>query len=117
MPRCSAFCRRAPTVRFIALEIFTTGVFARECPLSSLSCSFVHSRGVPLPFGFAARFVLAMLIRSFCTLPCSTNIVARKQGGHPLIHMNEYKHRSHNCFSSLPWGSGFDRRLRIPHSL
>src|SRR5580704_9836603 len=43
MPRVIAFWRMAPSVRFIALAIFATGVLLLECALRSRSCSFVHS--------------------------------------------------------------------------
>jgi hypothetical protein len=44
IPRNKAFWRRAPTVRFVNLEILITGVLAFECVLSSLTSVFVHSR-------------------------------------------------------------------------
>jgi hypothetical protein len=53
IPRCSAFWRSAPIVRFVSLDILATGVFAFECALSSLMSAFVHSRRTALPFFFA----------------------------------------------------------------
>jgi hypothetical protein len=46
MPSASARWRRAPIVRFIALEIFTTGVLLFECAFSSRSLAFVHATRV-----------------------------------------------------------------------
>jgi hypothetical protein len=37
IPKCRAFCLKAPGVRFIVLEIALTGVLLFECFLSSLS--------------------------------------------------------------------------------
>ena len=42
-PRLNAFWRIAPGVRFIALEILTTGVLLFECALRSRTCSFVQA--------------------------------------------------------------------------
>src|SRR6476620_10639568 len=42
-PRLNAFWRIAPGVRFIAFEIFTTGVLLFECALRSRTCSFVQA--------------------------------------------------------------------------
>src|SRR5476649_1242511 len=39
MPSLSACWRKAPAVRFIALEIRATGVFALECLRSSACCA------------------------------------------------------------------------------
>src|SRR5262244_3905572 len=39
-PRLSAFCRSAPTVRFMAFAIFFTGDLLRECALSSRTSAF-----------------------------------------------------------------------------
>jgi len=44
MPISHAFCRNAPSVRFVIFEIVATGVFARECAFNSRRFSFVHSR-------------------------------------------------------------------------
>lgn len=44
IPIWNAFWRNAPTVRFVSLEIFATGVFERECAFSSRTFSLVHSR-------------------------------------------------------------------------
>jgi hypothetical protein len=41
-PMIPAFRLRAPSVRFIALAIFATGVRAFECDLSSFTSSFDH---------------------------------------------------------------------------
>src|SRR5712691_1934525 len=43
-PRMRAFCRSAPTVRFIAFAIFLTGDLLRECTLSSRTSAFDHGR-------------------------------------------------------------------------
>jgi hypothetical protein len=42
MPIVFAFCRTAPSVRFIALATFATGVLAFECALSSRMFSLDH---------------------------------------------------------------------------
>ena len=44
IPRCRAFCRRAPAVRFIDFEMAFTGVLLFECLLSSLSSCLVQTR-------------------------------------------------------------------------
>jgi hypothetical protein len=44
IPRCRAFCLRAPGVRFIAFEMDFTGILVFECRLSSLSSCLVQSR-------------------------------------------------------------------------
>src|SRR5437764_11897316 len=43
-PSSSAFWRNAPAVRLVSVEIFATGVLAREWALSSWTCCFVHAR-------------------------------------------------------------------------
>jgi hypothetical protein len=43
-PKLRAFCLRAPGVRFMALEILATGVFAFECLRSSFLSAAVHAR-------------------------------------------------------------------------
>src|SRR5271167_842906 len=42
MPIVFAFCRTAPSVRFIAFATSATDVFAFECTLSSRTSSLVH---------------------------------------------------------------------------
>lgn len=42
MPSIPARRRNAPTVRFISLEIFATGVRAFECAFRARTSSFVH---------------------------------------------------------------------------
>jgi hypothetical protein len=42
MPKIPALRRSAPTVRFIALEILTTGVLAVECVFNWRTSSLVH---------------------------------------------------------------------------
>jgi hypothetical protein len=44
IPSCHAFCRNASALRLVAFAILTTGVFARECALSSLMSSFDQAR-------------------------------------------------------------------------
>lgn len=44
IPRCRAFCLRAPGVRFIAFEMDFTGILLFEWLLSSLSSCRVHCR-------------------------------------------------------------------------
>src|SRR5947209_15893281 len=56
MPSCKAFCRKAPSLRLVSLEISTTGVLARECRFSSRTLSLVHSRRL------AGLTLLAMMI-------------------------------------------------------
>jgi|SRR6266511_2291331 len=43
-PRLSAFCRSAPTVRFMAFAIFFTGDLLRECAFSSRTSAFDQVR-------------------------------------------------------------------------
>ncbi len=43
IPRARAFCRIAPAVRFITLEIFSTGVLLLECVLRSRTCSLLQA--------------------------------------------------------------------------
>jgi hypothetical protein len=59
MPSLSAFWRNEPSVRFIILLIFATGVRALEWARSSLTSVFVYSRRtIFLAF-------LAIAVRSF----------------------------------------------------
>jgi hypothetical protein len=44
MPSFSAFWRNEPSVRFVSLEIFATGVRAFECARNSFTSSLVYSR-------------------------------------------------------------------------
>jgi hypothetical protein len=43
IPKPRAFCRIAPAVRFITLEIFSTGVLLLECVLRSRTCSLLQA--------------------------------------------------------------------------
>ena len=56
IPSFNALCRSAPTVLFIDLEIFTTGVFARECPFNSRSSPLIHGRRLTAFAFFAIQF-------------------------------------------------------------
>src|SRR5213082_123682 len=48
-PRLSAFCRSAPSLRFIVLAIFLTGDLLRECALSSRKSAFDQDRRLRPP--------------------------------------------------------------------
>jgi hypothetical protein len=52
IPSVRAFCLIEPSVRFIALAIFFTGVLALECARNSFTCSLVYGTRV----GFFAAF-------------------------------------------------------------
>jgi hypothetical protein len=61
-PIALAFCRTAVAVRFIALEILETGVFAFEWAFSSVTSAFDHgSRGTRRRFAFLAIFASSQL--------------------------------------------------------
>ena len=64
MPRLTAFCRSDPSVRFIDLAIFFTGVLAFECARRSRTSAFVYSMRVRFFFVFFATF-LAILTPMF----------------------------------------------------
>ena len=62
MPSLSACWRRAPIVRFICLEIFTTGVFAFECAFSVRQSPLVHGTRLVTFFAvFATVTILCCL--------------------------------------------------------
>src|SRR6266404_2394908 len=60
MPSFSACCRSDPTVRFIALAILSTGVFALECLRNSTCIAFVHA--TVFLFAFVATFLVTVFL-------------------------------------------------------
>src|SRR6266404_4669811 len=60
MPSFSACCRSDPTVRFIALAILSTGVFALECLRNSTCIAFVHA--TVFRFAFVATFLVTVFL-------------------------------------------------------
>jgi len=59
MPSLKAFCLSEPSVLFISLAIFETGVLAFECCFSSLMSAFVYGLlGGFLFFALANSFLL-----------------------------------------------------------
>jgi hypothetical protein len=56
----SAFWRSAPSVRFIAFEIFTTGVFFLECIFNSRTSAAVHATRLAGPFDYARRLAIVI---------------------------------------------------------
>jgi hypothetical protein len=72
MPICDALTRSAPIVRLVALEIFSTGVRAFECLLSSRISAAVHSRRndffvlVLTVLNFGSDFVRTALLAAVC---------------------------------------------------
>ena len=58
IPKASAFCRIAPAVRFIALDILATGVLLFECAFRSRTCSLDQ----------ATRFVRALVLFGFVAI-------------------------------------------------
>src|SRR5258708_36200982 len=77
MPSLSACWRKAPAVRFIALEIRATGVFALECLRSSACCARDQAtRFFDFLFVFLAFFAIPF--------SCCAGVLARKRSiGHP----------------------------------
>lgn len=55
-PMYNAFCRSAPTVRFVSFDILSTGVLAFECAFSSFRSALVHSRRLPFFLATLAFF-------------------------------------------------------------
>jgi hypothetical protein len=90
MPIDVAFCRTAPSVRFIALATFATGVLAFECALSSRKplCSMDCEREFSL-FAYLHSVLTASRSRRL-KLPKSSSIPADERGadsqGHPHRH-------------------------------
>jgi hypothetical protein len=58
MPSFKAFCLNEPSVLFISLAIFDTGVLAFECCFSSLMSAFVYGLLVTLFFLALANLFL-----------------------------------------------------------
>src|SRR6266508_1562985 len=58
-PRLSAFCRSAPTVRFMAFAIFFTGDLLRECAFMSRTSAFDQVRRL-------VRLTCLLAIRHCC---------------------------------------------------
>ena len=57
-PSSSAVWRNAPAVRLVSVEIFATGVLAREWALSSWTCCFVHARRFRRPSTYLLFFAM-----------------------------------------------------------
>jgi hypothetical protein len=79
MPSRNAFCRSAPGVRFIALEILTTGVLAFECALRLRKSSFVQGL---LMRRFALFAMFVPLIRQDA---CSTSRRPLRDAGYACL--------------------------------
>ena len=70
-PRCPAFRRSAPIVRFIALATFFTGDLLRECSFNSRMSCFVQGRALVRPSRFIA-------IYNSCVKPISVKQIRHK---------------------------------------
>src|SRR6516225_10175310 len=90
MPIVFAFWRTAPSVRFIALATFATGVLAFECALSSRKSSLVHGSRVAAFLFSMARFLC------LSSYHCRVAVSLQRQQQHPSVPGNRRQRKAGN---------------------
>jgi hypothetical protein len=85
MSSTNAFWRIAPSVRFIAFEIFTTGVFFLECIFNARTSAADHATRLVRPFAFVRR--LAIVIPFSISVKTATIYLTQRI---VVTHLNQF---------------------------